>query len=106
MKNDLLENINQQFALSIPENTDTKGLEQLLAERINYLIINDFNWLVQALYRIDVNEKKLELLLKENNKYDAGNIIAALVIERQLQKIKSRQQNYRDDNIINDEERW
>ncbi|MEO7048504.1 MAG: hypothetical protein ABI091_24610 [Ferruginibacter sp.] len=106
MKNDLLENINQQFALSIPENTDAKDLEQLLAERINYLIINDFNWLVQALYRIDVNEKKLELLLKENNKYDAGNIIAALVIERQIQKIKSRQQNYRDDNIINEEERW
>lgn len=106
MKNDLLENINQQFALSIPENTDAKDLEQLLAERINYLIINDFNWLVQALYRIDVNEKKLELLLKENNKYDAGNIIAALVIERQIQKTKSRQQNYRDDNIINEEERW
>ncbi|MEO5942525.1 MAG: hypothetical protein ABIP30_17560 [Ferruginibacter sp.] len=106
MKNDLLENINQQFALSIPENTDAKNLEHLLAERINYLIINDFNWLVQALYRIDVNEKKLELLLKENNKYNAGNIIAALVIERQLQKIKSRQQNRRDENNINDAERW
>jgi hypothetical protein len=90
MKNDLLENINQQFALNIPDSTDAKKLEYLLAERINYLIINDFNLLVQALYRIDVNEKKLQLLLKENDKSDAGNIIAALVIERQMQKIKSR----------------
>lgn len=106
MKNDLLENINQQFALSIPDSTDAKDLEHLLAERINYLIINDFNWLVQALYRIDVNEKKLQLLLKENNQYDAGNIIAALVIERQMQKIKSRQQNRREEKNIDDEERW
>ncbi|MEP6712052.1 MAG: hypothetical protein ABJA37_06540 [Ferruginibacter sp.] len=106
MKNHLLENINNQFALSIPATSSREELENALAERINFLIINDFNWLVQALYRIDVNEKKLEVLLKENTKYNAGNIIASLVIDRQLEKIKSRRENRRDENNIDEDEKW
>ena len=52
--------------------------------------------LVQILYRIDVSEKKIKTLLKENQGSDAGKIIASLIIERQMQKIKSRQQTGRD----------
>ena len=106
MENNLLENINNQFALSVPSAASRQELENILAERINFLIINDFSWLVQALYRIDVNEKKLEALLKENTKYNAANIIASLVIDRQLEKIKSRQQNSRDKNNIDEEDKW
>ena len=61
---------------------------------------------MQSLYRIDVNEKKLEELLKENTKHNAANIIASLVIDRQLQKIKSRQEHRRDINNIDEEEKW
>jgi uncharacterized membrane protein YcaP (DUF421 family) len=106
MQLNLLENINDQFSLSILPSASKAQIEAILAERINYLIINDFNWLVQALYRIDINEKKLEALLKENTKANAGNIIAALVIDRQLEKIKSRQKYRREDNDIEEDELW
>ncbi|MBS1755798.1 MAG: hypothetical protein JSU03_00840 [Bacteroidetes bacterium] len=102
----LIDNINRQFDISIAADANTDKLQQALAEQINYLIIHDFNRLIQILYRIDVNEKKLKTLLKENAQYDAANIIAAQVIERQLQKIKTRQQYGRDENNINEEERW
>jgi len=59
-----------------------------LASEINQLILTNFERLIQLLYRIDVSELKLKTLLKENPNEDAGKIIATLIIERQLQKIK------------------
>ena len=76
--------------------------KQLLAERINELLISDFQKLISILYRVDINEQRLKTLLKENPGTDAGLIIADLMIERQLQKIKSRQQYRRDENISDD----
>lgn len=79
--------------------------KQLLAERINELLISDFQKLISILYRVDINEQRLKTLLKENPGTDAGLIIADLMIERQIQKIKSRQQYQRDENI-SDDEKW
>ena len=58
------------------------------------------------LYRIDVNERKLKYLLQENVGEDAAFIIADLIIERQIEKIKSRQQFSRRDDNISEEEKW
>jgi hypothetical protein len=71
-----------------------------LADYINQLILTNFERLVQLLYRIDVSEAKLKYLLKENPAEDAGRIIALLIIERQIQKIKFKKEmseNERDD---------
>ena len=84
---------------------DNKLFENLSA-CINDLIINDFERLVSLLYRMDINEKKLEYLLAQQPGTDAADNIAALVIERQVQKIKSRQENRRDINDVTDEEKW
>jgi len=65
-------------------------LRQKLTELINELIQRDFNSLIQLLYRIDVNERKLKQLLKDSPHTDAAELIAELIIERQLQKIESR----------------
>jgi hypothetical protein len=70
----------------------SKDLRSQLVSFINELISKDFNALVQLLYRIDVNEKKLKELLKQNENTDAALIIADLIISRQLQKIKSKKQ--------------
>lgn len=59
---------------------------------INELINEDFQALVQLLYRIDVNEEKLKNLLKQNENIDAAPLIAELIISRQLQKIESKKQ--------------
>ena len=85
---------------------DFVGNKKILSERINELIQNDFQKLISILYRLDINEEKLKHLLKENTKSDAGLIITELIIERQLQKIKARQQFRGRDNDIDENERW
>jgi len=80
-------------------------LIQQLADYINQLILVNFERLVQLLYRIDVSEAKLKYLLKENPNEDAGRIIALLIIERQIQKIKFRKEMSESDRDDGGEER-
>ena len=80
------------------------AFQQKLAAWINNLILNDFDKLISVLYRIDVSETKLKLMLAENKEEDAAKMIALLIIERQLQKIKSRKQ-FKTGNPSG-EERW
>ncbi|MBC7535572.1 MAG: hypothetical protein H7258_07770 [Ferruginibacter sp.] len=82
------------------------GLHARLAVYINQLIINNFEDLIYILYRVDVSEAKLKSLLKANVNSDAGEMIATLIIERQVQKIISRREHRRDNNGINEDESW
>ncbi len=102
---DLIPILRQSLEIDLPENISYDLLKEQLSSHINFLIQSDFQKLVSILYRVDVNESKLKHLLKENPGYDAANIIAELIIERQLQKIKSRQE-YRKDENIGDDEKW
>lgn len=86
----LRHDLNSSYGLDLPETTSIEALEAILAERINTLIIDDFNRLVQLLYRVDVNEEKLKNLLRENTTVNAGLLIARLILERQWQKIETR----------------
>ena len=83
-----------------------KRLSEELSVYINDLIIHDFERLVSLLYRIDIDEKKLKSLLSFHPDINSGDTIAAMIIERQLQKIKSRQASRRDENRMSDEEKW
>ncbi|HUQ97281.1 MAG TPA: hypothetical protein VM010_06425 [Chitinophagaceae bacterium] len=80
---------NQTFPLT---EAQRKVLLQALALYINELIANDFNQLVQLLYRIDIDEKKLKGLLQQYQYTDAAPLIAALILERQEEKAAHRQQ--------------
>ena len=107
METSIIKYLGETFDISIPAHTTQEQMEIFLAEKINYLIINDFSFLVNILYRIDVSEQKIKTLLRENAGSNAGVILAALIIERQLQKIRSRRQSGRDDkNIIDENESW
>lgn len=77
-----------------------------LKEYINSLILHHFEQLVSLLYRIDVSEAKIKLLLQQQPGEDAAKIIASLIIERQLQKIKTRQQFSQRDNDFDGAEKW
>lgn len=70
----------------------TNDFREQLTHLINELINDDFNALVQLLYRIDVSETKLKNLLNQQKDIDASSIIADLIIERQLQKIATKKQ--------------
>ena len=102
----LIEALQKEFSLSVPEKISMEGVKEMLSSHVNYLITNNFNLLVSLLYRIDVSEAKLKTFLKENPGEDAGKIIADLIIERQLQKIKIRQQFGQGDSTMSEEETW
>ena len=77
-----------------------------LAVEINQLILTNFERLVQLLFRIDVSEMKLKNLLKENPNEDAGKLIATLIVERQIQKLKYRTEQSSTNEEDTNEEKW
>jgi hypothetical protein len=90
---------------NLPSVLDQPDFKKALAERINELIENDFMTLVNILYRIDVSQATLKETLNSQPRKDAGQLIADLIIERQAQKIESRNQ-FNSDLDINEEEKW
>jgi len=93
----LLYDLNTSYGLDLQEAPTMDALETLLAERINVMINGDFSALVQLLYRIDINESRLRLILQENHASNAGQLIARLILERQWQKILTRREYSRRD---------
>lgn len=85
---------------------DTIPGRQLLVDRVNDLLQRDFNKLIAILYRVDVNENKLRAMLEENEDREAAEIITDLLIERQVQKIKSREAFKQKEKDISEEEKW
>jgi hypothetical protein len=63
-----------------------------LCDEINYLITSDFHALVNILYRMDVSETRISSALSGLPGRDAAQIIADLMLERQVEKVKTRQQ--------------
>ena len=103
---ELVKSVSRYLETELPPKITREELHQKLSVYINDLIVHDFQKLVFILYRVDVHEGKLKHLLKENPGEDAGLVIADLIIERQLQKIKSRGQFGRRDNDIDENEKW
>ena len=76
-----------------------------LATYIHELINHDFEKLIHILYRLDVSEKKLKSTLASSSS-NAGMLIAEMIIERQVQKIKTREQFRQQNSNFSDEEKW
>ena len=103
----LITAINSEMGIQLASRLSFEDMRLQLQAHVNKMIIDDFQQLVNILYRIDVNERKLKYLLQENVGADAAVIIADLIIDRQLEKIKSRQQfSQQQDRSIPDEEKW
>lgn len=98
--------INNAFNVTVSENFSFEAGKDLLADKINLLINRNFAQLVNTLYRLDISEVKLKQVLKDHPGEDAGQLIAQLIIERQLQKLKARQQFNQSNNNMSDEEKW
>lgn len=106
MTNQLIEILNDEMAIELPEEISLKDLKEKLSLHINHLIDSNFQKLVAILYRVDVSEAKLKTLLNEKAGEDSSSVIAELIIERQLLKIKSRQQFTGRNNDIDENEKW
>ena len=86
------ESLLRQLSILTEMNEVSREWRQKLAGFINGLITNDFEQLLRILYRMDIDELKLRTALHQNPDRDAGDLIAELMIERQLQKIQSKKQ--------------
>jgi hypothetical protein len=91
-----------QKPLSLQEKND---VQQQLVLYINQLLVEDFPNLVQLLYRVDISENKLKLLLQENKDTDAAEIITDLLIKRQEEKQRMKEE-FRKNDKIEDDEKW
>ena len=102
---EILNEVAKDLGLVLKENNSTFSKQQLI-DNINDLVANDFHKLFTILYRMDVSEVKLRTLLRDNPGTDAGILIAGLMIEREVQKIKSREAFRKKDEEIDEEEKW
>jgi hypothetical protein len=84
---------------------EENGLKERIIDLLNDLIAKDFDQLIQLLYRVDVSENKLKKLLHDHPETNAAILITELLIERQLEKIKTKQ-SFGKQNDIADEEKW
>lgn len=103
LQNEIIQSVDVDASL-LPQ-TSFDVFKQKLSAYINELINHNFEKLVQILYRLDICEQKLKKFLS-TQQADAGELIASLIIERQLQKIKTREQFKQQNNIDDGEERW
>ena len=81
------------------------ALLRRLSAEINHLIQADFHRLIAILYRLDISESKLKHTLEENTDKDSGELIATLVVERQMQKMHTRQ-SFTPQRDIPEDEKW
>jgi hypothetical protein len=101
---EIISQLSQCLEIQLPVKISLAELKMILSGHINYLITNDFNKLLSVLYKVDVSEKLLKISLQEHTQ-DAATVIAEMIIERQLEKIKTREQ-FRTDNDIPENEKW
>lgn len=84
--------LQQDFGLQASEADEQsfQALKSLLRERIEFLLDHDFEKLLSLLYRIDVDETKAKSALVEKSDSKPAEVIAELILQRLIQKAKSR----------------
>ena len=86
------EGISGELAKMLPDTDailDENALLELLTKRVEEMMREDLGLLLSSLYRLDVEEGKIQTALKSST-IPAAQGIAALIIERQKEKIDTR----------------
>ena len=85
-----------------------ESLLKCLEIRVQELINSDFQGLLQILYRLDINEKELKKSIDNSSPEKVAGIIAEMILEREKQKLKSKEEyrQFRSDNNGDEEDRW
>lgn len=86
---------------SLIPNNDFEQMEEFriyLTEKMKNLLDNNYDLLINTLYRIDISERKLSALFSSKEKKSIPEKLADLIIERQIEKINFRKK-YRDGNL-------
>lgn len=103
---EIIQQIGQVWPVPLEPSQSYQQLRDTLSSQINRLINEDFEKLVFLLYRVDVDEARMRALLAEHGDKDSAQLLADLILERQLQKIKSRRDFSQRDQPFSEEEKW
>jgi len=84
----------QDFNLDEEDNLvhirDLEELKEKLEKIVAYLLDNDFERLLNAMYRLDINEEKFKLAISGSDIATVSREIVELIISREIQKMKTR----------------
>ena len=94
----------QSLSLQLPPD-EFETWKRELESKIAFLIHHDFERLIRLLYTVDVNERDLKHLLQQDPQRDTAAVITDLIVARQLEKVKTREQ-FRPDTKPPEEEAW
>lgn len=96
--------LEQELSLTLPENISFETLLNAVAGCIRPLMGENPGKFISLLYRLDISEQKVRALLGKDHG-DSAQAIARLIIERQMEKEKTRRL-FRSRGDIPEEERW
>jgi len=83
-------NLPQTNSTMILESHSLNELKAYLTGKLSEMMNNNFNQLVNTLYRIDIGEEKVRKIFLGDNRENIPSALADLIIERQLQKLSYR----------------
>lgn len=73
-----------------PGDEALKEIRRLLIDKLDFFIEHDFEKLLSILYRIDVSERKVKEALETQTDQKHSELLADLIIARQVEKTKTR----------------
>lgn len=76
-------------------------LLNLLTERVDYMIEHQLDMLLSLMYRLDIDEHKIQIALLPNAPEPANVGLARLILERQKQRAFTKL-NYRSPEIVDE----
>lgn len=82
--------LDEEESLFKNEKIDLSNLHEKLSLLVAYLLENDMHRLLNAMYRLDVSEARFHEAMQSSTKQEAAIRIADLIIEREMQKVKTR----------------
>ena len=85
-----IEIIPKEFQPEDWDSLDEGALYEMILNRVNELLETDIDLLMSYLYRLDVEEYKINRALSLNALLPANEGIAALILERQKQRIMTK----------------
>ena len=100
-----IQQLSADTTLSLQQDITYELLVELLAQKLEDLVCNNFQQFVLLLYKVDVAEDKVSVILASDLSPDVYRKIAVLLIERQQQKIISRK-TFKQPDGDDGEEKW
>ena len=82
--------ISGNFEIELPLELTYEALVLMLASRIRDMLDRNVERLLSILYRIDLNQKKVDVIFENTSKDDIAIELARAVIERQEEKVETR----------------